>query len=96
MQLITDEEKRIRTEEMAGFRAVLDVDFEPTDNKEPYEKIYTDYINGLITREQFSAKLDVIINTPGLINSKSQFQDENEMSLKPEEAAKFKAAYMKK
>ena len=26
MQLITDEEKRNRIEEMAGFRAVLDVD----------------------------------------------------------------------
>ena len=96
MQLITDEEKRNRIEEMAGFKAVLDVDFEPTDNKAPYEKIYNDYINGLITSEQFSQKLDVIINTPGLINSQSQFQDENEMSLSPEEAAIFKADYMKK
>ena len=93
---ISAQEKQQRIEEMAGFKAVLDVDFEPTDNKEPYEKIYNDYINGSITREQFSAQLDVIINTPGLINSKSQFQDENEMSLSPEEAAKFKAEHLKK
>ena len=95
MQLITDEEKRNRIEEMAGFRAVLDVDFEPTDNKAPYEKIYNDYINGIITSEEFSQKLNVIINTPGLINSQSQFQDENEMSLPPEEAEKFKAEHLK-
>lgn len=93
---ISPQEKQQRIEEMAGFRAVLDVDFEPTDNKEPYERIYNDYINGLITREEFSRRLDVIINTPGLINSKPQFEDENEMSLIPEEAAKFKAEHLKK
>ena len=84
MQLITDEEKQNRIDELSLFKITMDMDLPENTDKAPYKKIYNDCINGKISLQKFDEELEDLLKTSAAAGPKHK--DENEMLLSADEA----------
>lgn len=88
--MLSKDERQKRIEELKSFKIVLDLDVPDEVDKTPYLKLYTDFIDGVITLAQFDEALDKLLAHAEPVGSK--YQDEVEMILPPEKAEQlFKA-----
>ena len=84
MQLITDDEKQKRIDELSLFKSTMDMDLPGATDKGPYEKRYNDCINGKISVQEFDKALEELLKAS--VPTGPKHKDENEMLLSATDA----------